>query len=73
MTTTRREFLKTSTSAAGVAVLGMYVPGFGGKEANAAGSLHTPNVWVHIADNNEITLISHMSKWARVSTPHCLR
>jgi isoquinoline 1-oxidoreductase beta subunit len=40
----------------------MYVPGFGGKEANAAGSLHTPNVWVHIADNNEITLISHMSE-----------
>jgi len=62
MTTTRREFLKTSTSAAGVAVLGMYVPGFGGKEANAAGSLHTPNVWVHIADNNEVTLISHMSE-----------
>jgi len=62
MTTTRREFLKTSTSAAGVAVLSMYVPGFGGKEAKAAGSLHTPNVWVHIADNNEITLISHMSE-----------
>ncbi len=62
MTTTRREFLKTSTSAAGVAVLGMYVPGFGGKEANAAGSLHTPNVWVHIADNNQVTLISHMSE-----------
>jgi len=62
MTTTRREFLKSSAAAAGVAVLGMYVPGFGGKEANAAGSLHTPNVWVHIADNNEITLISHMSE-----------
>jgi isoquinoline 1-oxidoreductase beta subunit len=62
MTTTRREFLKTSTSAAGVAVLSMYVPGFGGKEANAAGSLHTPNVWVHIADNNQVTLISHMSE-----------
>jgi isoquinoline 1-oxidoreductase beta subunit len=40
----------------------MYVPGFGGKEANAAGSLHTPNVWVHIADNNQVTLISHMSE-----------
>lgn len=62
MTTNRREFLKSSAAAAGVAVLGMYVPGFGGKEANAAGSLHTPNVWVHIADNNEITLISHMSE-----------
>jgi len=62
MTTTRREFLKSSATTAGVAVLGMYVPGFGGKEAKAAGSLHTPNVWVHIADNNEITLISHMSE-----------
>ncbi len=62
MTTTRREFLKSSATTAGVAVLGMYVPGFGGKEAQAAGSLHTPNVWVHIADNNEVTLISHMSE-----------
>ena len=62
MTTTRREFLKSSATTAGVAVLGMYVPGFSGEEAKAAGSLHTPNVWVHIADNNEVTLISHMSE-----------
>jgi isoquinoline 1-oxidoreductase beta subunit len=40
----------------------MYVPGFGGQEAHAAGSLHTPNVWVHIADDNTVTLISHMSE-----------
>ncbi len=62
MTTNRREFLKTSAAASGVAVLGMYLPGFGGNEAKAAGSLHTPNAWVHISDNNEITLISHMSE-----------
>ena len=62
MTTNRREFLKTSAVASGVAVLGMYVPGMGGKEAQAAGSLHTPNVWVHIADDNSITLLSHMSE-----------
>jgi len=52
MTTTRREFLKSGALASGVAVLSMYVPGFGGQEAQAAGSMHTPNVWVHIADDN---------------------
>jgi len=62
MTTNRRDFLKTSAAASGVAVLGMYLPGFGGKEAKAAGTLHTPNAWVHISDDNEITLISHMSE-----------
>ena len=62
MTTTRREFLKSGALASGVAVLSMYVPGFGGQEAQAAGSMHTPNVWVHIADDNTITLISHMSE-----------
>jgi len=62
MTTTRREFLKSGALASGVAVLSMYVPGFGGQEAQAAGSMHTPNVWVHISDDNTITLISHMSE-----------
>ena len=62
MTTTRREFLKTSALASGVAVLGMNLPGIGGQEAQAAGSLHTPNAWVHIADDNTITLISYMSE-----------
>ena len=62
MTTTRREFLKTSALASGVAVLGMYLPGLGGEEANAAGSVHTPNAWVHIADDNTVTLISYMSE-----------
>ncbi len=71
MTTNRRDFLKTSAAASGVAVLGMYLPGFGGQEAKAAGSLHTPNVWVHIADDNTITLLSHMSEMARAFTPRC--
>ncbi len=62
MTTTRREFLKSSAYASGAAVLGMYLPGLGGEEAKAAGSLHTPNAWVHIADDNTITLISYMSE-----------
>jgi isoquinoline 1-oxidoreductase beta subunit len=62
MTTTRREFLKSSAYASGAAVLGMYLPGLGGQEAQAAGSVHTPNAWVHIADDNTITLISYMSE-----------
>jgi len=62
MTTTRRDFLKTSAVASGVSVLGMYLPGLGGEEAHAAGSVHTPNAWVHIADDNTVTLISHMSE-----------
>jgi isoquinoline 1-oxidoreductase beta subunit len=62
MTTTRREFLKSSAYASGAAVLGMYLPGLGGQEAKAAGSVHTPNAWVHIADDNTITLISYMSE-----------
>ena len=61
MTTTRRDFLKSSALASGVAVLGMYLPGLGGEEAKAAGSVHTPNAWVHIADDNTVTLISYMS------------
>jgi isoquinoline 1-oxidoreductase beta subunit len=62
MTTTRRDFLKSSALASGVAVLGMYLPGLGGEEAKAAGSVHTPNAWVHIADDNTVTLISYMSE-----------
>jgi len=62
MTTTRRDFLKTSALASGVAVLGMYLPGLGGEEAKAAGSVHTPNAWVHISDDNTVTLISYMSE-----------
>src|SRR5206468_8498950 len=31
-------------------------------EALAAGTIHTPNAWVHIADDNTITLISARSE-----------
>ena len=62
MTTNRREFLKSTAMGTGAAVLGMYLPGMGGEEAKAAGSVHTPNAWVHIADDNTITLISYMSE-----------
>lgn len=55
----RRDFLKTSTALAGGGLLmGIAVPG----ALQAAGTVHTPNAWVHIADDNTITLISARSE-----------
>jgi isoquinoline 1-oxidoreductase beta subunit len=60
MTITRREFLKTSAAAGGL-TLGMYLPGVV-SDALAAGTIYTPNAWVHIGDDNTITLISARSE-----------
>lgn len=56
----RRDFLKTAAVASGGLLLGVSVPGL--RDAQAAGTLHTPNAWVHIADDNTITLISARSE-----------
>lgn len=61
MTITRRDFLKSSATAAGGLMFGMYLPGVVG-DALAAGTIYTPNAWVHIADDNTITLISARSE-----------
>lgn len=57
----RRGFLQTSAFVGGGLVLGVVLPGFIA-DAQAAGALHTPNAWVHIADDNTITLLSARSE-----------
>jgi isoquinoline 1-oxidoreductase subunit beta len=52
----RRGFLKTSATFSGGLMVGFTLP-LGGP-AQAAGMMHTPSAWVHIADDNTITLIS---------------
>ena len=52
----RRGFLQTGAAFSGGLMLGVVLPAAG--PARAAGLLHTPSAWVHIADDNTITLIS---------------
>lgn len=56
----RRSFLKTSSTVTGGLMLGVSLglP----LSTQAAGTLYTPNAWVHIADDNTITLISARSE-----------
>jgi isoquinoline 1-oxidoreductase beta subunit len=61
MTITRRDFLKSTAIVGGGLMLAVNLPGSIG-EAQAAGTLYTPNAWVHIADDNMITLISARSE-----------
>jgi isoquinoline 1-oxidoreductase subunit beta len=56
-----RAFLQTLGVATGGLMLGIALPG-AINEAQAAGTLHTPNAWVHIADDNTITLLSARSE-----------
>ena len=57
----RRSFLQTSAVASGGLLIGVGLPA-SMSEALAAGTIHTPTAWVHIADDNTITLISARSE-----------
>ena len=59
-TPSRRDFLKTSALAGGGLLVGVVLPGL--QEAQAAGTLYTPNAWVHISDDNVVTLLSARSE-----------
>ena len=52
----RRHFMQGSAAVTGGLLVGVALPV--GGPAVAAGTLHTPNAFVHIADDNTITLIS---------------
>ncbi|HEY8047940.1 MAG TPA: xanthine dehydrogenase family protein molybdopterin-binding subunit [Ramlibacter sp.] len=58
--TSRRNFLKTSAAVTGGLMVGFSVDTM--RSAQAAGTLRTPNAWVHISDDNTITLITARSE-----------
>lgn len=60
MTTSRRDFLKSSAFTGGGLLMGLVLPA--STAVQAAGTLYTPNAWVHIADNNAITLLTARSE-----------
>ena len=60
--TNRRNFLKSTGAVGSGLMLGIVIPGTGSQPAQAAGTLYTPNAWVHIADDNTITLLSARSE-----------
>jgi isoquinoline 1-oxidoreductase subunit beta len=58
---TRRGLLQASGTIGAGFMIGIALPA-AHKAAQAAGTLHTPNAWVHIADDNTITLLSARSE-----------
>ena len=58
--TSRRDFIKTTAAVTGGLMVGFSIQTM--RSARAAGTLHTPNAWVHISDDNVITLMTARSE-----------
>ena len=62
--TSRRSFLTTAALAGGGLMLGVFIPGalVHATAADKADTTHAPNAWVHIADDNTVTVICARSE-----------
>src|SRR4051812_11172769 len=58
--TSRRDFIKTTAAITGGLMVGFSI--VAQRSAQAAGTLRTPNAWVHISDDNIVTLITARSE-----------
>lgn len=72
----RRAFLKTGVATMGGLVIGFYLPdmlsGPAAEAASATSSLFTPNAWLRIGENDEITIVvakSEMGQGVMTSMP----
>ena len=69
----RRDFVKATAAVGGGLALGFYLPGKGGvAQADAGGGYASPNAWVRITPDNQVTILvarSEMGQGVATSMP----